>query len=47
MRHVHYHAFHTKLKRFGEEILKETGIAPCLLDEAERNLVPDLGEAFR
>jgi hypothetical protein len=47
VRHVHFHAYHTKIKFHGERVVRETGAPPCRLDNAQRNLVPDLSEPFR
>ena len=31
----------------GEAVIRDCGITPCLLDEAQRNILPDLPEPFR
>ena len=46
-RHVNFHAFHTKIKYIGERVIKETGISPCLLEESNRNIVPELKDPLR
>jgi hypothetical protein len=48
VRHVHFHSFHTRLKCHGNNILKETGVTPCIMsDDNQHNIVPDLSEPFR
>ena len=47
VRHINFHAFHTKIKRLGENVLRRSGLAPCLFSEDQRNVIPDLGEPFR
>lgn len=46
-RHVHFHSFHTKIKYKGELMIKETKVNPCFLDEGQRNIVPDVVDAFK
>ncbi|GFO11055.1 histone h4 transcription factor [Plakobranchus ocellatus] len=43
-RHVYYHTFHQYLKFLGKHIQTVEGMAPCLLDSASRNLIPELPE---
>jgi len=46
VRHVHFHTFHTKIKCHGMNMLKETGIRPCSLDQSQKNIIPDLSERY-
>jgi hypothetical protein len=43
VRHVHFHAFHTKIKCHGEAVVRSADIR-CQLDETQRNILPDLSE---
>ena len=47
MRHINFHSFHTKIKCHGLNMLTSHGLQPCLLDPAQRNIVPDLSEPFQ
>ena len=47
VRHINFHSFHTKIKCHGLNMLTSHGLQPCLLDPAQRNIVPDLSEAFQ
>lgn len=41
--HVNYHAFHTFLKRIGDEELEWRGVPmACMRDQSQRNAIPDL-----
>ena len=44
VRHIHFHGFHTKIKCHGSNMLARHQLAPCTLDPAQRNIVPDLSE---
>jgi len=46
VRHIHFHTFHTKIKCHGMNMLKETGIRPCSLDQSQKNIIPDLSESY-
>ena len=46
IRHVFFHAFHTKVKLEGYKKQQEKQLTPCTLDNLSRNLVPDIPEPF-
>ncbi|CAD7087641.1 unnamed protein product [Hermetia illucens] len=45
-RHIHYHAYHTVLKTFGESICQTGNIPRCTNDSRNRNDVPELKNDF-
>ena len=47
VRHINFHSFHTKIKCHGLNMLTSHGLQPCLLDPAQRNIVPDLSELLQ
>jgi len=47
VRHIHFHSFHTKIKCHGKNMLATNGLAPCKLDPAQRNILPDLSQPFQ
>lgn len=46
IRHVFFHAFHTKIKLEGYKKQQEMKLTPCTLDSQSRNLLPDIPEPF-
>lgn len=42
LRHINYHAYHTKIKSIGSSIMKRSNLPTCALDYAGRNLLPVL-----
>lgn len=46
IRHVFFHAFHTRIKLEGHKKQQEMKLAPCTLDSQSRNLLPDIPEPF-
>ena len=47
VRHINFHAFHTKSKCHGRNMLSTFNISPCKMDPNERNILPDLSEPFQ
>ncbi len=47
IQHICFHAFHTKLKYRGKELIEETEVPPCLLGDEQKNILPNLGEPFK
>ena len=47
VRHINFHAFHTKIKCHGQNMLEINNQKPCLLDPAQRNVLPDLADQLR
>jgi hypothetical protein len=47
VRHINFHSFHTKIKCHGLNMLASHGLQPCVLDPAQRNIVPDLSEPLQ
>ena len=47
VRHINFHAFHTKIKCHGRNMLRLNNMLPCKLDSGLRNKLPDLSEPFR
>ena len=47
VRHINFHAFHTKVKCHGRNMLLINNMLPCKLDSTQRNILPDLSEPFR
>ena len=46
IRHVFFHAFHTRIKLEGFKKQQEMKLSPCTLDSQSRNLIPDNTEPF-
>uniref|UniRef100_UPI00398E3EC7 histone H4 transcription factor n=1 Tax=Pristiophorus japonicus TaxID=55135 RepID=UPI00398E3EC7 len=47
IRHVYFHAYHTKLKHWGLQSLQaQTELEHCLLDQQSRNVIPEIPESF-
>ena len=46
IRHVFFHAFHTKIKVEGFKKQKEMNLSLCTLDSQSRNLIPENTEPF-
>ena len=46
VRHIHFHSFHTKIKCHGKNMLTSNDLAPCKLDSAQRNILPDVSQPF-
>ncbi|XP_041358293.1 histone H4 transcription factor-like [Gigantopelta aegis] len=46
-RHVYFHAFHVKLKCFGELLMTKSNAQPCLMDCHSRNWIPELPESLQ
>lgn len=47
IRHVYFHAYHTKLKYWGLQTLQaQTELEHCLLDRQSRNIIPEIPESF-
>ena len=47
VRHINFHAFHTKIKCHGHNMLEVNNQKPCKLDSAQRNVLPDLAGQLR
>ena len=47
VRHINFHAFHTKVKCHGKNMLTINEITPCRQDSNQRNTLPDLKYPFR
>ena len=47
VRHINFHAFHTKIKCHGQNMLEVNQLLPCKLDPAQRNILPDLTGQLR
>ena len=47
VRHINYHAFHTKVKCHGRNMLMINNMKPCKMDSAQRNILPDMSEPFK
>ncbi|KAH8024454.1 hypothetical protein HPB51_024656 [Rhipicephalus microplus] len=47
--HVFYHAFHTKIKCFGQNLLdrQDAPTVRCLMDKSSRNMIPDTPDKYR
>ena len=46
VRHVLFHAYHSKLKDLGLKAQTKAGLAPCTLDNHVRNLIPEFPDQF-
>ena len=46
VRHINFHAFHTKIKCHGRNMLSQHGLTACSLDPGQRNIVPDQSEPW-
>uniref|UniRef100_H3BEV4 Histone H4 transcription factor n=1 Tax=Latimeria chalumnae TaxID=7897 RepID=H3BEV4_LATCH len=47
VRHVYFHCYHTKLKQWGEQALRnQPDLGQCLLDLQSRNIIPEIQENF-
>ena len=46
IRHVFFHAFHTRIKLEGYKKQQEMKLSPCTLDSESRNLIPENPEPF-
>lgn len=44
IRHIYYHAYHTKIKCLGANLIERLALQGCQLDPATRNAVPELSE---
>lgn len=44
--HVNFHAFHTKIKCLGANLLLRKGLKSCLLNGSSRNLIPELPDSM-
>ncbi|XP_071957799.1 histone H4 transcription factor-like [Antedon mediterranea] len=47
LRHLYFHAYHTKLKWWGHQEREKMGKALCKLDSHGANLIPDLPQSFK
>ncbi|XP_077985078.1 histone H4 transcription factor-like [Glandiceps talaboti] len=47
IRHVFFHAYHTKVKWYGLQEQSKCKLNPCQLDMQNRNLIPELPELFQ
>lgn len=46
-RHVYFHCYHTKLKQWGQGVLKgQPSIGTCTIGLHNRNIVPDITDNF-
>ena len=43
-RHIYYHAYHTKIKCLGANLIEKLGLQSCKRDSKTRNVVPELTE---
>ena len=46
VRHINFHAFHSKVKCHGRNMLELNNMLPCKLDSGLRNKLPDMSEPF-
>ncbi|XP_006642316.1 histone H4 transcription factor isoform X2 [Lepisosteus oculatus] len=47
VRHIYFHCYHTKLKQWGQSILKsQPDLGTCTLDLQNRNIVPEILDKF-
>ena len=46
VRHINFHSFHTKIKCHGLNMIQKHDLAPCSLDPAQRNIVPDFSDPW-
>lgn len=44
IRHIYYHAYHTKIKCLGANLIEKLALQGCQLDPQTRNAVPELTE---
>lgn len=44
VRHIYYHAYHTKIKCLGANLIEKLALQGCQLDPQTRNSVPELSE---
>lgn len=44
IRHIYYHAYHTKIKCLGANLIEKLALQGCQLDPQTRNAVPELSE---
>ena len=47
VRHINYHAFHTKVKCHGRNMLLINNMKPCKMESSQRNILPDMSEPFQ
>ncbi|TRY70594.1 hypothetical protein TCAL_07329 [Tigriopus californicus] len=47
IRHINYHAYHTKIKWLGRMAIEKAGLNRCNLDDHQRNCVPDVTMALK
>jgi len=46
VRHINFHGFHTKIKAHGQALLERENLSRCSLSQSQRNLLPDLANAW-
>ena len=46
LRHIYFHAYHTKVKCLGANMIEQLALQGCQLDQETRNAVPELSEPF-
>ena len=46
VRHIYYHAYHTKIKCLGANLIEKLALPGCTLDPQSRNTVPELETAL-
>jgi len=46
VRHINFHAFHTKIKCHGLNMLTHHGLAACSLDPGQRNITPEVTDPW-
>ena len=46
LRHIYYHAYHTKIKCLGANLIEKLALQGCQLDQETRNAVPELSDPF-
>ncbi|GCC23153.1 histone H4 transcription factor isoform X1 [Chiloscyllium punctatum] len=47
IRHVYFHAYHTKLKHWGLQSLQaQSELEHCIMDQQSRNVIPEIPESF-